>query len=53
MKICETRAVQLASALPQTDLVEYLTGSPYVDELVVDGWRWTRMACWRSRLHQV
>ncbi len=31
--------LQLASAFPDTDLVEYLTGSPYVDEIVVRGWR--------------
>jgi L-alanine-DL-glutamate epimerase-like enolase superfamily enzyme len=31
--------LQLASALPDTDLVEYLTGSPYVDELVEEGWQ--------------
>lgn len=31
--------LQLASALPESDLVEYLTGSPYVDELAVDGWQ--------------
>lgn len=30
--------LQLASALPDTDLVEYKTGSPYVDDLVVGGW---------------
>lgn len=30
--------LQLASAFPDTDLVEYLTGSPYVDELAADGW---------------
>lgn len=31
--------LQIASALPGTDLVEYLTGSPFVDELVAGGWR--------------
>ncbi|SDS33893.1 mandelate racemase/muconate lactonizing enzyme family protein [Actinopolymorpha singaporensis] len=31
--------LQLVSALPDTDLVEYKTGSPYIDELVEDGWR--------------
>lgn len=31
--------LQLASALPHTDLVEYKTGSAYVDELTVGGWR--------------
>lgn len=29
--------LQLASALPTTDLVEYRTGSRYIDELTVDG----------------
>jgi L-alanine-DL-glutamate epimerase-like enolase superfamily enzyme len=31
--------LQLASAFADTDLVEYLTGSPYVDEIVSSGWR--------------
>jgi L-alanine-DL-glutamate epimerase-like enolase superfamily enzyme len=31
--------LQLASALPDTDLVEYLTGSPYVDEIVARRWQ--------------
>ncbi|MCR4414037.1 MAG: mandelate racemase/muconate lactonizing enzyme family protein [Thermoguttaceae bacterium] len=31
--------LQLASAFPDTDLVEYLTGSPYVDELAAEGWK--------------
>jgi D-galactarolactone cycloisomerase len=31
--------LQLASALPDIDLVEYITGSPYVDELVSGGWK--------------
>ena len=31
--------LHLASALPATDLVEYITGSPYLDDLVVGGWR--------------
>jgi L-alanine-DL-glutamate epimerase-like enolase superfamily enzyme len=31
--------LQLASAFPDTDLVEYLTGSPYVDEIAASGWR--------------
>lgn len=31
--------LQLASAFPDTDLVEYLTGSPYVDDLAAGGWR--------------
>ncbi|MFN2230685.1 MAG: mandelate racemase/muconate lactonizing enzyme family protein [Anaerolineae bacterium] len=30
--------LQLASALPGTDLVEYIAGSPYVDELAAGGW---------------
>ncbi|HYO31156.1 MAG TPA: mandelate racemase/muconate lactonizing enzyme family protein [Thermomicrobiales bacterium] len=30
--------LQLASALPQTDLVEYIAGSPYVDELPTTPW---------------
>jgi L-alanine-DL-glutamate epimerase-like enolase superfamily enzyme len=30
--------LQLASAFPHTDLVEYLTGSPYVDEIAAGGW---------------
>jgi len=30
--------LQLASAFPETDLVEYITGSPYVDEIVAGGW---------------
>jgi D-galactarolactone cycloisomerase len=31
--------LQLASASRNTDLVEYLTGSPFIDDLVVGGWR--------------
>ena len=31
--------LQLASALPDTTLVEYKTGSPYIDELVAEPWR--------------
>jgi L-alanine-DL-glutamate epimerase-like enolase superfamily enzyme len=31
--------LQLASAFSDTDLVEYLTGSPYVDEIAVGSWR--------------
>jgi L-alanine-DL-glutamate epimerase-like enolase superfamily enzyme len=31
--------LQLASALPKTDLVEYKTGSPYIDEIAAGGWR--------------
>ena len=30
--------LQLASAFPETDLVEYIAGSPYVDELVAGRW---------------
>lgn len=30
--------LHLASALPDTDLVEYITGSPYLDDLVEGGW---------------
>ena len=30
--------LQLASAFPGTDLVEYLTGSPFIDEITVGGW---------------
>jgi D-galactarolactone cycloisomerase len=31
--------LQLASALPGTDLVEYIAGSPYVDEIAAGGWQ--------------
>lgn len=31
--------LQLASALPDTDLVEYKTGSPYIDDIVASPWR--------------
>jgi L-alanine-DL-glutamate epimerase-like enolase superfamily enzyme len=31
--------LQLASALRDTDLVEYLTGSPFVDAIATGGWR--------------
>ncbi len=30
--------LQLASAIPRTDMVEYLSGSPFIDELPVGGW---------------
>jgi L-alanine-DL-glutamate epimerase-like enolase superfamily enzyme len=30
--------LQLASAIPGTDLIEYKTGSAYVDDIVVGGW---------------
>jgi len=31
--------LQLASAFPDTDLIEYITGSPYVDELAAERWQ--------------
>jgi L-alanine-DL-glutamate epimerase-like enolase superfamily enzyme len=31
--------LQLASAFPDTDLVEYLAGSPFIDEIAAGGWR--------------
>jgi L-alanine-DL-glutamate epimerase-like enolase superfamily enzyme len=31
--------LQIASAFPETDLVEYLTGSPFIDEIAAGGWR--------------
>lgn len=31
--------LQLASAFADTDLVEYLTGSPFIDEIAAGGWR--------------
>jgi L-alanine-DL-glutamate epimerase-like enolase superfamily enzyme len=31
--------LQLASAFPDTDLVEYLTGSPFIDEIAAGGWK--------------
>jgi L-alanine-DL-glutamate epimerase-like enolase superfamily enzyme len=30
--------LHLASAFPETDLVEYIAGSPYVDEITAGGW---------------
>ncbi|MCI0392188.1 MAG: mandelate racemase/muconate lactonizing enzyme family protein [Acidobacteria bacterium] len=30
--------LQLASAFPDTDLVEYLAGSPFIDDLTLGGW---------------
>ena len=30
--------LQLASAIRRTDMVEYLTGSPYIDDLIVGRW---------------
>ena len=31
--------LQLASAFPDTDLIEYLTGSPFIDEITEGGWK--------------
>ncbi|HKX60834.1 MAG TPA: mandelate racemase/muconate lactonizing enzyme family protein [Verrucomicrobiae bacterium] len=31
--------LQLASAFPDTDLVEYLNGSPFIDDIVAEPWR--------------
>ena len=31
--------LHLASAFPETDLVEYLTGSPFIDEITDGGWK--------------
>lgn len=31
--------LQLAAAFADTDLVEYLTGAPFIDEITLDGWR--------------
>ena len=31
--------LHLSSAFPTTDLVEYLDGSPFIDEIVADPWR--------------
>jgi L-alanine-DL-glutamate epimerase-like enolase superfamily enzyme len=31
--------LQLASAIPGTEFVEYLTGSPYIDSIVAEPWR--------------
>ena len=31
--------LHLASAFPDTDLVEYLTGSPFIDDIKVGGWK--------------
>ena len=30
--------LQIASAFADTDLVEYLTGSPFIDEIAAGGW---------------
>ncbi|MBM3754375.1 MAG: mandelate racemase/muconate lactonizing enzyme family protein [Acidobacteria bacterium] len=34
--------LQIASAFPDTDLIEYLTGSPFIDDLAKGGWRLDR-----------
>ena len=31
--------LHLASAFPDIELVEYLRGSPFIDEIVVGGWK--------------
>ena len=31
--------LQLASAFPDTDLIEYLDGSPFIDDIVVERWK--------------
>lgn len=31
--------LQLATAIPGTDFVEYLTGSPFIDEITAGGWQ--------------
>jgi L-alanine-DL-glutamate epimerase-like enolase superfamily enzyme len=31
--------LHLASAVPNTQFVEYLTGSPFIDEITVGGWK--------------
>ena len=31
--------LQLASAFPGTDFVEYLTGSPFIDDITIGGWQ--------------
>jgi L-alanine-DL-glutamate epimerase-like enolase superfamily enzyme len=31
--------LHLASAFPDTDLVEYIAGSPFIDDITVDGWQ--------------
>jgi D-galactarolactone cycloisomerase len=38
--------LQIASAFPDTDLVEYLTGSPFIDDLRVGGWRLDGEGMW-------
>lgn len=34
--------LQIASAFPDTNLVEYLTGSPFIDEIAAGGWKLDR-----------
>lgn len=34
--------LHLAAAVPGTDLVEYLTGSPFIDEITAGGWKLDR-----------
>jgi len=31
--------LHLASAFPDTDLIEYLTGSPFIDQIAAGGWK--------------
>lgn len=31
--------LQLASAFPETNFVEYLTGSPFIDDITIGGWQ--------------
>jgi D-galactarolactone cycloisomerase len=31
--------LQLASAFPEVDLIEYLTGSPFIDNITARGWK--------------
>ena len=37
--------LQLASAFYDTDLVEYIAGSPYVDEIAAGGWQLDADGC--------
>jgi len=39
--------LQLASAIPNTRFVEYLTGSPFIDDLVAEPWRLDEQGCLR------
>ena len=41
--------LQLASAFADTDLVEYLTGSPFIDDIVANPGSLMPMACSRCR----